>query len=214
MLRHHLAHRERLRRADVLLVQRRDVRRRRRRRHALNVLEDERAAQHRRRAVRIRGRHQDGALAEQAPARRLLELDPPEPIAFHVGDAVVQRDALVEERVLRSQQIDDAAVFPEDAVGEQRQLGAEIRARIASAGRIREHRRVRHDLVEALHVEPLVHEVARQRHRTRIGEHALHLLVEHGGIAELAVDGRAAAVRRRESCSRGRTTGSTRARDR
>ena len=32
----------------------------------------------------------------------LLELDAPEPIAFHVGDAVVQRDALVEKRVLRA----------------------------------------------------------------------------------------------------------------
>ena len=127
-----------------------------RRRHALDVLEDERAAQHRRRAVRIRGRHQHRALAEQAPARRLLQLDAPEAIALHVGDAVVQRDALVEERVLRPQQIDDAAVFPEDAVGEQRQLGAEILARIGSAGRVREHRRVRHDLVEALHVEPLM----------------------------------------------------------
>ena len=42
------------------------------RRHALNVLEDELAAQHRRRAVRIRGGHQHGALAEQAPARGLL----------------------------------------------------------------------------------------------------------------------------------------------
>ena len=153
--------------------------RRVRRRHTLDVLENERAPQNRRRAVRVGGRHQDGAFAEQPPACRLLELDPPEAIAFDVGDPVVQRDPLVEERVLRAQQIDHAAVFPEDAVGEQRQLGAEILARIRSAGRIREHGRVRHDLVQPLHVEPLVDEVARERRRTRIGEHALHLLVEH-----------------------------------
>ena len=138
----------------------------------LNVLEDERAAQHRRRAVRVGRRHQHGAFAEQSPARRFLELDALEAVALHVGDAVVQRDALVEERVLRPQQIDDAAVFPEDAVGEQRQLGAEILARIGAARRIREHRRIRHDLVQPLHVEPLMDEVARQRHRARIGEHA------------------------------------------
>ena len=159
-----------------------------RRRHALNVLEDEGPPQHRRRAVRVGGRHQHGAFAEQPPARRLLELDPPEAIAFHVGDPVMERDALVEIRVLRSQQIDHAAVFPEDAVGEERQLGAEILARIRSAGGIREHRRVRHDLVEALHVEPLMDEIARQRHGTRIGQHAPDLPVEHGGLAQLAVD--------------------------
>ena len=69
----------------------------------------------------------------QSPARRLLELDAPEAIAFHVGDGVMERDALVEIAVLRPQQIDHAAVFPENAVGEERQLGAEVFAWIRSA---------------------------------------------------------------------------------
>ena len=130
MLGDHLADGQRPRRADVFLVQRRDVLRGVCRWHAYQVCEDEGPPQHRRRPVRVRRRHQHGAFAEQPPARRLLELDPPEAIAFHIGDPVMKRDALVEIRVLRSQQIDHAAVFSEDAVGEERQLGAEILARI------------------------------------------------------------------------------------
>ena len=58
--------------ALAVLLQRRHVRRRRRRRRAEKVVEQPLAAQHRRRAVRIRRDGQDAALAEQpaAPARR------------------------------------------------------------------------------------------------------------------------------------------------
>ena len=43
-------------------------------------------------------------------------------IAAHVRDAVVQREPLVDEGVVRRQQIEDAAVLAEDAVDEQLHL--------------------------------------------------------------------------------------------
>ncbi len=98
----------------------------------------------------------------------------------------MQRHALVHIGVGRLQQIDHAAVFPEDAIGEHRQLGAEVVAGIGAARRVRKHSRVRHDLVQPLHVEPLMHEVAGQCDRPRIGEHTLDLLIEHRGRAQLA----------------------------
>ena len=68
-----------------------------------------------------------------------------------------------EIRVVRAEQIHNVAVFPENAVGKQRELGAEILTRIKPAGGIREDIVIRNDLVEAFHVEPLMNEVACQR---------------------------------------------------
>ena len=48
----------------------------------------------------------------------------------------------------------------------------------------------------------------------RIGQHAPDLLLEHGRILQPPALGRRRAARRRECCSRGRTTGATPARDR
>ena len=67
--------------------------------------------------------------------------------------------------LLTPEQVDDAAIFPEDAVGEERELRAEVFARVGAARRIREDRGVRDDLVQALHVEPLLDEIAGQRQR-------------------------------------------------
>ena len=57
--------------ASVLRLERRHVGERRRRRRAEQVLENPLAAQHRRRAIGVRGHHQDRALAEQ-PAPRIV----------------------------------------------------------------------------------------------------------------------------------------------
>ena len=83
-----------------------------------DVLEDERAAQHRRRPVRIRRSHQDGTFAEQPPTRGVRELDAPEAVAFDVSDAVQGRHPLVHDTYGLPSEIDHAAIFVEDAVYE------------------------------------------------------------------------------------------------
>src|SRR5690606_8583719 len=82
----------------------------------------------------------------------------------------------------------DAAVLGENAVREELELRQVIGARVAAARRVREDVRIRIDLVQALQIEPLKHEVARERARARVREHPLHLRLEHGRIAELAAD--------------------------
>src|SRR5262249_45025980 len=86
------------------------------------------------------------------------------------------------------QQIDNAAVFSENAIGEKREFRFEVLAGIASARCIRKHVRVGHDLVQALHLEPLMYKIAPQGHGARIGEHAPNLLLEYGLVTELAFE--------------------------
>ena len=87
-----LAHRRRELALDVL-DEPLDVRRRLRRRRAEDVLEHPSAAQHRRSPIRIRRREQHAALAEQAQARFVRELDAAKALAANVVDAVVAREA-------------------------------------------------------------------------------------------------------------------------
>ena len=86
------------------------VRRRRRRRRAEQHFHDPLAAQHRRRAIRVRGHHQDAALAEQPAAEVVRELDATEAAADDAGDLVVLRQPLVDERVIRRQQVEHVRV--------------------------------------------------------------------------------------------------------
>ena len=60
--------------ARLVVTERGHIRRRRRRRRAEHVLEDPLAAQHGRRAIRIRRDRQDAALAEQAATRFLRDV--------------------------------------------------------------------------------------------------------------------------------------------
>ncbi len=91
-------------------LQRLDIRRRRRGRRAGDVVEDPRAAQHRRRAVRIGRDHQHAGLAEQAVAHRIGQLHAAEVRTLHVAHAVVHGQPLVEVGVVAVHQIEHAAV--------------------------------------------------------------------------------------------------------
>ncbi len=86
----------------------RHVRRRRRHRRAQDVVENELAAQHRRRAVRLRRHEQDAALAEQAhPVGRHRHAT--EAVADDVRNQVVPGQPLVDERVVRGQRARESA---------------------------------------------------------------------------------------------------------
>src|SRR5690606_18013417 len=116
------------------------------------------------------------------------ELDALEAVALDAADAVERRNVPVDVGVARREQVDDAAVLLEDAAREELELGQIVGTRVAAARGVREDVRVRVDLVQPRHVEPLEHEVARERARARVREHALDLRLEHGVVAELAAD--------------------------
>ena len=58
-------------------------------------------------------------MAQQSAPRIVGDRDPPEPASVHVRHAVVTSEPLVQERVVRSEQIDHAAVLTHDAFEEQ-----------------------------------------------------------------------------------------------
>ena len=181
---------QRLRRLTAsVLRQCRDVERRVGRRRAEQAVQYPGATQHGRGAIGIRGQHQDGALSQQAVARLVVERHATEVAALDRLDAVVHRQALVEEGVVRRQQLDHAAIAAQDAVDEQPQLLLEHRAGIQQAARVGELASVRGDLVQLGEVEPLEREIVAQRLGPRVGKHPAHLSGQHVGIAEARFGG-------------------------
>ncbi len=79
--------------------------------------------------------------------------------------------------MVRRQQVQNAAILAKDAVDKQLHLAPE---RLAQAVvEVREDDRVRIDLVERPHLQPLKREVADQRFGTRVGEQPSDLGLEH-----------------------------------
>ena len=125
VLLHALAHRQRPAAAGRLhLVELGHVGRRRRRRAAEQHFHHPLAAIHRRRAIGVRRQHQDAAVAENAAAvlgqRHAAELRPGD-----VRNAVVQRHALVDERVVGREQVEQAPILAHEAVEEELGLALE-----------------------------------------------------------------------------------------
>ena len=75
--------------------------------------------------MRERRDREHAALAEQPAAAVVVALDAAEVRAADVRNAVVFREPLVDERVIRRQQIEHAAIFAQDAAGEQLRFAAE-----------------------------------------------------------------------------------------
>ena len=155
------------------------ARRRIRRTHAEEGLQEPFAASHRRRALRIGGDGQQRTLAQQALAHVLIgpQFDPTELRAVDAGDAVVPGEPLVDEGVIRRQQILHAAVFLDDAGEEQFDFAPErLAQRAVEIGEQVHHRLAGGDAAD---IQPLAGEVPHQRLRTRIGDHAIDLLLQY-----------------------------------
>ena len=121
------------------------------------------------RAEVLRPRHREETpLAEQAAA--IVELrrqrHAPELRAVDIRDAVVSRQPLVDERVVRGQQIDDVAILADDAVEEQLGLALQALAQLVVPVRIEDAvgRRRR----QVAQIQQLLAEVGDQRVRARI----------------------------------------------
>ena len=129
---------------------------------AEDVVEQELAAQHRRRAIGIRRRRQQRALREQAAALVFVgQRHAPEPAAVDAGDPVVARKPLVDERVVGVQQLEDAAILAQRAG--DKQLGFALERRPSASVVVRIALRIDDDLVDATQVQPLRGEIVDQR---------------------------------------------------
>ena len=103
-----------------------------------------------------------------------------------VGDAVVLRQPLVHERVVRVEQIQHRAVLAQHALEQQLRFPLERLAQVVVE--VREHGDVGVGVLQLPEKEPLVGEVGDQRPRLRVGQHPARLLLEHGRLVQLAVD--------------------------
>ena len=87
-----------------------------------------------------------------------VERDAAEAAAVDVRDAVVLGEPLVEERVVRLEQVEHAAVLAQDALEEQLRLLAERLPQVVVE--VGEQPQVRRDRFEVAQVQPLPGEVA------------------------------------------------------
>ena len=168
--------------ADRRVVEVGDVGRRFRRRRVEQVVEYPLAAHHRRGPGRVRRHRQDAALREDAAARRAGQIDAAEGRTGDAGDAVVPRQALVEEGIAAVDEIEDAAVFTDDRVEEHLGLAPHRQAEVVLE--IRELLPVARHRLEGAELQPLAAEVFGERVRARILQHPPHLHRQHLGVAQ------------------------------
>ncbi len=162
-----------------------DARRWWRRRNAEHVLQNPCAANHRRCAVRDRGDRENGALPQQPTSRTFLrQADLAELIADHAIDAVVTRESLVEERVVRVQQLENIAVLVHDAGEHESRFLLEGLTQV-----VVEFTTFRLRAGELPQVQPLSCEVVDERAGPRIGQHPPHLTLELARLAQAFFNG-------------------------
>ena len=128
---------------------------------------------------------QHGALAEQAIAILVLEMDAAELRAVHRRDAVVFRQPFIEERIVGRQQLLHVLVFKQDAPQEEVDFGREILAQLGVE--FGEELLVPLEFVDLEEVEPAEREIRHQRLGLRSGQHTPHLGVQYAGTSQLAL---------------------------
>ena len=133
----------------------------------------------------IRGPRQDSRVGQHAAAMMFRrERDSAELGAANVRDPVVRRERFVEERVPRFDQLEQAAVFPQEGADKVQGLlphrGRQfvVEAWITVA--------LDRDALQSVQLEPLLGELLDERPRTRIGQHPSRLFGERRWRAKLA----------------------------
>src|SRR5262245_61094876 len=104
-----------------------------------------------------------------------------------VWNAVMPCQPFVHERVVRAEQIENAAVLANDAFEEHLRLAPERQPQVVVE--IRELMTIRLNALQVSQVQPLTGEVANERIGFAIREHSLHLLIENSRIPQLALRG-------------------------
>ena len=122
---------------------------------------------------------QQRALAQQPTPHVEIrtERDPSKMAPVHVRDAVVLGEPLIDARVVRVQQVEDAAVFLNHAVEEHLELGSKRVAKIRVEIGIQQRNRAA--LRQLPHAQPLTGKVADARLCSAVGEPQPDLLLEN-----------------------------------
>ncbi len=97
------------------------------------------------------------------------------------------RQAFINERVIRPQEIENVAVFAYDAVEEQRGLAPHGQQQCVVEVGIREDIRLR--VAQITQIEPLAGEVPRECFGPPVRQHAQYLFPQNAGILQTAFGG-------------------------
>ena len=121
-----------------------------------------------------------------------------------LGDAVELRQPLIQERVVRVEEVENGAVLAQDVLEEQFRLLLHRHARVV--GELRELDAVGHVRFEGPRLQPLPAEVLHQRTGPGVLEHPPHLGFQHLRLPQLPLVAQRGAARRPACCSTGSTT--------
>src|SRR5262245_19399531 len=161
--------------------------RRRRRRRAEQVFKNPFAPLDYRRAVRVRGYGQDAALPQQPAAVRIAQRDAAELRAVDAANAVMFGQSLIQESVVRVQQIEGAAVLAQDALEEELSFATEGLSQ--SLVEVGEDVGIGRDGLQISEVQPLPAEIADEGLRAWVVEHAARLLSQDERVFQFALFG-------------------------
>src|SRR5262245_29983016 len=123
-------------------------------------------------------------MSQQTPARVIGDRDFPELGSVDVRDAIEASESFVHERVVGVEQSHDALVFEHDALKEHFGLTLHRFAKVVIEVRV--DIGVGLQSAQIAQEKPLTREVASQRSRSLVPEHAANLLLENGGLAQAA----------------------------
>ncbi len=125
-------------------------------------------------------------MPQQASTRIVSDRDLPELRAVHVRDAVVPRQALVHEGVVGIEQAQHALVLEDDALEEH--FGFALHRLAQVVVEVGEDIGVGLQAAQVAQEQPLSREVAPERPRPFVLEHAANLLLDDGRFAQAAGD--------------------------
>ncbi len=123
-------------------------------------------------------------MAQQPPPRRVADCHAPEMTAIHTRQTVMLGEPLVEECVIRAQELQESLILPHLALEEQLRLRLHRLAQIVVE--LREDVRIRLVGLNVAHGQPLSDEVIHPPPRLPVGQHTPHLLRERVGVVQSA----------------------------
>ena len=109
-------------------------------------------------------------------------------LAVDIGNLIVPREPFVEERVVRRQQLQHAAVLLQLAPDEQ--VGLLLHGLTQVLVEVRELVDIGDDACQLSELQPLIGKVIDERPRASVADHPPHLPIQDGRIFELSPNGK------------------------
>ena len=141
-----------------------------------------------------------------------VDIDAPELAAVDVRNAVVAGQTLIDKGVIGGQQIHHAAVFAHDAG--KKSLVSSLMAWRRLSSKSGNASRLGAEFFRLRRKSHCSAKLSTRASDRWIGQHALHLLLQDGGLVQFPLAGKIQQVGRRECCSTRRRTGAKPAPDR